>query len=101
MGVPSLKLQQCPFENFFHWIKPKKHVAKKAKLLLHLKLTFCNPPSYLQDRHTLPSDGSTEGWMTLSLDFGKEKSLLFLLFEKAGLDNNTLRPYLGEALTHC
>jgi hypothetical protein len=36
----------------------------------------------------------------LCLDFGKEKSLLFLLVEKTHLDTNTLRPYLVEALPH-
>jgi hypothetical protein len=34
------------------------------------------------------------------LDFGKVKSLLFLLLEKPRLDTNTLRPYLAEALPH-
>jgi hypothetical protein len=36
----------------------------------------------------------------LSLDFGKVKSLLFLLLEKPRLDTNTLRPYLAETLPH-
>jgi hypothetical protein len=36
----------------------------------------------------------------LCLDFGKVKSLLFLLLEKPCLDNNKLCPYLAEALPH-
>jgi hypothetical protein len=43
MRVPSLESQECPFEICFNWIKLNKHVAKKAKLLLCIKVTFCNP----------------------------------------------------------
>jgi hypothetical protein len=34
MQVPSFKSQECPFEICFNWIKLKKNVAKRAKLLL-------------------------------------------------------------------
>ena len=43
MRVPSLKSQECPFEIRFNWIKLNMHVARKAKLLLPFKVTFCNP----------------------------------------------------------
>jgi hypothetical protein len=42
LWVPSLKSQQYPFEICFNWIKLKKHVAKKATILLQVKVTFCN-----------------------------------------------------------
>ena len=99
MRVPSLKSQECPFEIRFNWIKLKRHVARKAKLLLQVKVTFCNP------NHTCKMDTHSH-WTALQkagrlcLDFGKVKSLLFLLLEKPRLDTNTLRPYLAEALPH-
>ncbi len=40
MRVPSLKSQECPFEIRFNWIKLKKHVANRAKLLLQVKVTL-------------------------------------------------------------
>jgi hypothetical protein len=43
MRVPFLKSQECPYEIRFNWIKLKKHVAKRAKLLLQVKVNFCNP----------------------------------------------------------
>jgi hypothetical protein len=89
MRVPSLKSQECPFEIHFSWIKLKEHVAKKATLLLQVKVTFCNP------NHTCKMDTHSH-WTALQkagrlcLNFGKVKSLLFLLLGKPRL--NTLRP---------
>jgi hypothetical protein len=79
MWVPSLeKSQECQFEICFDWIKLKKHVVKK--LLLHIKVTLCNP------NHTCKMDTRSyqmalqkAGW--LCLDFGKVESLLFLLLK--------------------
>ena len=99
MRVPSLKSQECPFEICFNWIKLKTHVAGKAKLLLQVKVTFCNPNHTCKmDTHSHRTALQKAG--RLCLDFGKVKSLLFLLLEKPRLDTNTLRPYLAEALPH-
>jgi hypothetical protein len=99
MRVPSLKSQECTFEIRFNWIKIKKHVANRAKLLLQVKVTFCNPNHTCKmDTHSHRTALQKTG--RLCLDFGKLKSLLYLLLEKPRLDTNTLRPYLAEALPH-
>jgi hypothetical protein len=96
--VPSLKSQECPYEICFNWIKLKKHVAKRAKLLLQVIFTFRNPNHTCKmDTHSHRTALQKAG--RLYLDFCKVKSLLFLLFEKPRrLDTNTLHPYLAEAL---
>jgi hypothetical protein len=81
MRVPSLKSQECPFEIHFNWINLKKHVVKKAKLLLQVNVTFCNPNHTCKmDTHSHRTALQKAG--RLCLDFGKVKSLLFLLLEK-------------------
>jgi hypothetical protein len=78
MPVPSLKSQECPFEIRFNWIKLKTHVARKAKVLLQVKVTFCNPNHTCKmDTHSHRTALQKAG--CLCLDFGKVKSLLFLL----------------------
>jgi hypothetical protein len=99
MWVSSLKSQEFWFEICSNWIKLKKDVAKRAKLLLQVKVTFCNPNHTCKmDKHSHRMALQKAG--QFCLDFGKVKSLLFLLLEKPRLDNNTLRPYLTEALPH-
>jgi hypothetical protein len=55
MRVPSLKSQECgPFEIRLNWM-----LQRRQKLLLQVKVTFCNP------KHTCKMDTYSVGWTNM------------------------------------
>jgi hypothetical protein len=87
--APSLKSQECPFEIRFNWINLKKHIgAVKAKMLLHVKVTYCHPIHNCK-MDTQSHRTALQKAGRLCLDLSRVKSLLSLLLEKPRLDTNT------------